>query len=194
MILGVASLNGAHIQAQENRTEPILEERRIEETQFPIEDPETLPLSPEESNTLFSVWDFLRMLLILGAIIGVIYIIFHFLKKAGAPRVQESQVIRILSSQPLGSGKYLHLVELGNQVYFLGAAENSVTLLSCIEDKETLDTLRLQVSQQNPAGRRNFSDLLSGMFRREEGAIPGQKNLPLSTDFLKKQRERLKKL
>ena len=175
--------------AQEN-----IQSTEIDETQFRIEDPETLPLEGPETASLFSVWDFVRMLLIMGAIIGVIYLIFHFLKKAGGPKKQESQSIKVLSSQSLGSGKNLHLIEIGTQIYLIGAAENSVSLVSQIQDKETLDILRLQGADQGNPEKRNFADLFTSIFKRDEGAVTGKGPASLSSDFLRRQRERIKKL
>ncbi len=166
-----------------------------DETQITIgEGEETIPLPETERTSLFSFWDFVRMILIFGVVIGVIYLLYRILKKAGGPKTIDGNLLRVISSKNIGGNKYLHLVEVGNQVWLVGAGDSAVSLVAEITEKETLDSIKLQASAESNTGRRSFGDLMMGMFRRE----PRMNNIggtnAFSTDFLKKQRERLKKM
>ncbi|MCF6334889.1 MAG: flagellar biosynthetic protein FliO [Spirochaetales bacterium] len=148
---------------------------------------------PGETSTLntFSAWDFIRMLLVLGGVLAFIYLIFFILKKAGSPRIISSSTISVLSSQNLESGRSLHLVEVGPQVFLIGSGEGSVRLISEITDKEALDTIKLDKSVNNESSR-TFTDTFLGLFRKG-GNIDSKTELPAS-GFLRNQRERLKKM
>jgi flagellar protein FliO/FliZ len=135
------------------------------------------------------------LLLIFAAVIGVIYLLYKLLRKAGAPKIGETRLLKVLSSQSLGGNRSLHLVEVGNAVYLVGAGESAVSLVAEITEKETLDNIRLQASvETGVGGRRSFADLMGGMFGRGGGKTASTGLHPLSTEFLKKQRERLKKM
>ena len=76
------------------------------------------------------------MVLVLGAVIGVIYVIFYFLKRRGAPKMQDNELFSIISTQAITNNRTLHLVQVGNQYFLVGSSEQSVNLISEIEDKE----------------------------------------------------------
>ncbi|MDR1933501.1 MAG: flagellar biosynthetic protein FliO [Spirochaetales bacterium] len=147
----------------------------------------------------FGVWDFLRMILVLAVVVGLIYGVFHFIKKAGSPRDDGVRFIRVLETRPLAGNRHLHLVEVGNQIMLVGSSENGVRLVSQLEDKETLDGIRLQASRISPRPK-NFTDTLkmflgkgAGGASAPAGGEGGQAD-PGSLDFILKQKERLKKL
>ncbi|MDR2589042.1 MAG: flagellar biosynthetic protein FliO [Spirochaetales bacterium] len=136
------------------------------------------------------------MVLVLAVVVGLIYGIFYFLKRAGAPRDDGVRFIRVLESRPLAGSKHLHIVEVGNHVLLVGSADNAVSLVTEISDKETLDGIRLKASEVQPRPG-TFSELVRGLFGRR----PGENHGPAdggsrsgSSSFMKKQRERLKKL
>lgn len=147
---------------------------------------------PARLNT-FTVWDFLRMILILGAVIGLIYVIFWFIKKKGSPSLQDNDLFSIVSTQAVASNRAIHLVQVGNQYFLVGSGENSVNLISEIEDKETVDEIRLKMSQREPGGKKSFRDMLSGMFG-QSSSVRLDGGVSVKTDFLKNQRDRLKRM
>ncbi len=173
------------------------ESRETQESQQ-TPDEATLPLEGEESPeedaaqvSVFSVWDFVRMVLILGAVIAAIYGVFYILKRSGNPKFQENRLIRVLSSKPIAGNRSLHLIEVGNQVFLVGAADNNLSLVSEIDDKETLDAIRLQSAEVRGEEKRNFQAVLSQMFG---GTPKQQKNNGDPVGFLRQQRQRLKQL
>jgi len=144
----------------------------------------------------FGVWDFVRMVFVLAIVVALIYGVFFFIKKAGAPRDDGMRFIRVLETRPLAAGRHLHLVELGNQVLLVGSAENGVNLVSGVTDQETLDGIRLAAARMRPRTKR-FADMLMGFFGRGKAGEPPAADDPEgkgSLDYMDKQKERLKKL
>jgi flagellar biosynthetic protein FliO len=137
-----------------------------------------------------STWDFVRMLIILAGVVGVIYLLFWLLRRGSGKKIQENDLIRVLGSRSLAGNRALHLVEVGGSVYLVGASDGGVGLIAEITDKESLDSVRLKAAEENPAARRNFAQILTEIFR------PAKRPPTLGDGigFLKGQRERLKKL
>ncbi|MCX7786239.1 MAG: flagellar biosynthetic protein FliO [Spirochaetes bacterium] len=154
--------------------------------------------------TSFGIWDFLRMLLILGFVLALVYGFFHYLKKLSSPRETGLEIIRLLESKALSGNKQLHLVEVGEHVVLIGTAESSIQLILELKDKETIDAIRLKVSELPPGRHPNrFIDLVRQYFHRKpDGGAgmgfnsSGKKETPgdESLEFIRKQRERLSKL
>lgn len=143
----------------------------------------------------YGVWDFVQMLLILGLVVVGIYLLFYFLKKAGGPRQQESEVINLLSTRALQSNRSLHLVEVGKQIFLVGSSESGVALVAEIHDRESIDEIRIKAAERGTlVGRRGFRDVFAGMFTRSgPGATIGAPAID-PFGFIRQQRERLKKM
>jgi len=146
----------------------------------------------------FGIWDFLRMLLILGFVLALVYGFFHYLKKLASPRETGLEMIRLLESRVLSGNKHLHLVEVGDHIVLIGTSESSIQLLLELKDRETIDSIRLKVSElPSPRKTKGFFDLVQQYFHRKEageqaGGIDasGEESL----EFIRRQRERLNKL
>ncbi len=163
------------------------------------------PEAGEQRNIApFGIWDFFRMLLILGFVLVLVYGFFHYLKKLSSPRETGLEMVRLLESKALSGNKQLHLVEVGEHIVLIGTSESAIQLLLELKDRETIDAIRLKVSEM-PSTRqsKNFIDLVRQYFHREPRGGPGG---PLdvsgesgtsgeeSLEFIRKQRERLNKL
>jgi flagellar biosynthetic protein FliO len=137
-----------------------------------------------------STWDFVRMLIILVGVVGVIYLLFWLLRRSSGKKIQENDLIRVLGSRSLAGNRALHLIEVGGSVFLVGASDGGVGLISEIKDKEGLDSVRLKAAEQSTAARRTFPQILSEIFR------PARKPISLGEGigFLRGQRDRLKKL
>jgi flagellar protein FliO/FliZ len=151
-----------------------------------------VPAAPAaETLQVISTWDFVRMLLILGAVVAVIYLLFRLLKRGSRGRHQEAELIHLLDYRSLSGNRALHLVEVGRSLYLVGCAENSVSLVSEIVDKESLDMIRLAVSERPEPQKKGFAEVLFSMFRTDNGNGVSMKE---TLSFMKSQRDRLKKL
>jgi flagellar biogenesis protein FliO len=152
------------------------------------EEPEGAAAAAAPAGPLVSTWDFLRMLLILAAVVGVIYLLFHLLKRGFRRQLPQNDLIRVLGSRSLSSNRALHLVAMGRSVFLVGAAESGISLIAEIKDQETLDQIRLESSQGTaPQG---FAQFFQSLWKGG-----GKRNLTGdSLEFMKKQRQRLQKM
>jgi flagellar biogenesis protein FliO len=137
-----------------------------------------------------SIWDFLRMALILVVVIVAIYLLFWLLRRGAGKRVAENDLIHVLGSKSLATNRAIHLVEVGSSIYLVGSSDGGVELIAEITEKESLDSVRLQAAQQPPATRRTFQQILSEIFRPAKAPFSVGQGLGV----LKGQRDRLKKL
>ena len=168
---------------------------RVDETTLAIDIPGGGAGEADGSLNVFSAWDFIRMILILGAVVAAIYVIVYMLRRKGGPRFQENRLIRILSTKVLSSGRSLFLVEIGQQVFLVGSADNGVGLVSEITDKETLDALHLQAeSSEGGEPRRRFGEILGAVFGRVQGGKLATPSLTDPAAYIRQQRQRLKSM
>jgi len=166
-----------------------------DENTIVIEDTENPTADITPGGTAVTAWDVIRMILILAGVLILIYAIFHFMRKAGGPKFQSNNLITMHASLGLGGSKSVHLIETGQEFFLLGAAENGVNLISKIEDKESVDDLRFKISTtEAPLEARNFADIFSRLFNRGDSDVNLGKSMSKNKDFMKEQRERLKKM
>ncbi len=138
----------------------------------------------------------LRMMLVLGLVIGVIYALYALLKRSARPRAQQDAYLRVLATTTLAPGRQLHVVSLGGSAWLVGSTDSSVGLIERIDDREVVDALELRATQSPEAPRREFVDMLSawlGAAGRGPGTRGGAAGASPS-DILSRQRDRLKKL
>jgi flagellar protein FliO/FliZ len=150
---------------------------------------ETPRESPAPSGPLVSSWDFVRMLLILGGVVGVIYLLFYLLKRGFRRQLPQNDLIRVLGSRTLSGNRALHLVELGRSVFLVGAAESGISLISEIKDQETLDRLRIESAEtvKMPQG---FANFFQNLWKAAgKSSLHGD-----SLGLMKQQRQRLQKM
>jgi flagellar biogenesis protein FliO len=161
-----------------------------------IEDPEENYILPDTVENInaeaaeITIWDFIRMILILGCVVAAIYFFFYLLKRGAKGNNSENDIIRMLDYKQLNNNKGLYLIEVGTDILLVGSSDNSVNLIQKIEDKESADKIRLELSQVKEPEKRNFSDVLSGFFNPKKK----EDNVDETINFMKEQKERIKKL
>ena len=145
-----------------------------------------------------STGDFVRMVVVLAAVLGVIYLLFRFIRhgaagrRGAAGRLGNSEMIAVLGSRSLGGSRSLHLVRVAGGYYLVGAGDQAVNLVAEITDPERLDLLAAHSAGQGAAARGRFADLLA------EAGI-GTASATRATDsghtaFLRRQRDRVRRL
>ncbi len=145
---------------------------------------------PAQNTPGVSTWDFVRMLIILAAVVGAIYLLFWILRRTAGRKITENDLIHVLGSRSLAGNRSLHLVEVGSSVFLVGASDGGVELISEITDKESLDSVKLKAAEEAPGGRKNFQQLLSEIFRPAARSV----SVGEGVGFLRGQRDRLRKL
>jgi flagellar protein FliO/FliZ len=167
-----------------------------DETQLTFADEEDAE-APGGNIGTFGTWDYVRMVIVLAAVIGAIYLVFWLLKRGSRGRVQNSRIVRVLGSHGLPGNKGLHVVEVGNQIFLVGTGDETVRLISEITDQESIDEMRLIASEQESARPKSFGEALTGFFNSGNNGGPtlqGSGSNGGALDFLHKQRERVKNL
>jgi flagellar protein FliO/FliZ len=144
-----------------------------------------------QGGPLVSSWDFLRMVLILAAVVGVIYLIFWFLKRGLRRQLPQNDLIHLLGTRNLSGNRSLHLVEMGKQVFLVGSAEGSISLISEIRDRETLDSIALERSQMENRATQGFAHFFQSILKSGKQR---DSSVGATIDFMKQQRQRLEKL
>lgn len=139
----------------------------------------------------------LRMVVVLGLVIAVIYGLYALLRRSARPRTQDDPYLRVLASVQLGAGRNLHVVSLGDRAWLLGSTDSSVSLVSEVNDRELVDTLTLRAEAAPEAPRKDFATVLGELLRQRpagsarKGDAAGQ--AAKTADFFARQRDRLKK-
>jgi len=92
------------------------------------------------------IWAVAKMILGLGAVLGVLLLLVHLSKRtaAGKERFSAEGQVRLLTSKPIAPRKFVSLVEVGGQVLVLGVSEAQITLLDKIENRDFM------VKNENP--------------------------------------------
>ncbi|MDR2020749.1 MAG: flagellar biosynthetic protein FliO [Treponema sp.] len=131
------------------------------------------------------------MVAVLALTAAAIYGIVFWLKRVTRPPVPRNPHIRVLSSVPLGSSRYLYAVSVGAKTWLLGAGDGGVSLIAEITDQEAEVTAMLQdtLDGAEPAALKlpGFKALLRRLGGLQADRRPG-------ADNVRKRRERLKGL
>ncbi len=162
----------------------------VDETQLKL-DAGPADSAPIEGADL-GMWDFVRMILVLGLMVGLIWGFVHVLKRMTQRPVEELDGVKLLATFSLAPSRYLYFVEIGNRVFVLTGAENGVHNLTELDDQVLIDSLRLKASQIKPKGQ-PFWEMLKNMLGPHK---PPMVTPPASQteEFFRKQRDRLNKL
>lgn len=104
---------------------------------LPAEEATPLPAAGDPGDgaapgPVVSTWDFVRMVLLLAAVVAAIYVLFLVLRKVAGGRVEERGLIRVLDSKTLAPGRSLHLVRVADRTYLVGCSERSVSMVPAI--------------------------------------------------------------
>ncbi|MEM9423733.1 MAG: flagellar biosynthetic protein FliO, partial [Spirochaetota bacterium] len=134
---------------------------------------------------------YLRIFLILGFLIALIYVSLKFLRRLSLqkPRLPGSGGgIRVLGTQALYADRMIHVVEVGGECYLLGSSTGGVQLLDHYTDTEIKDRVILEVTAADTAG--GGTDFLRLLRNRLQGGN-GEAREAVSPDT-RSYRERLR--
>lgn len=105
-------------------------------------------------------WLLLRTIFVLGLFGGAAVLIWRWLKNRKPVGRNEDGPIRILHDYPLAIAKSLKVIEVGQEVFLLSVTQDQISLIARLENKETVDLLRLEASRARGTGGASFGDLL----------------------------------
>ena len=197
LIIIVATFAARGVTAQDKATQPkdLGEETPIGRAADTGPSGASVAAAPADSaaqTPLVSTWDFVRMLLVLAAVVGAIYVILRLLKRGSRRLSGDDGLIRVIGSRALSGGRSLHLVQVGTNLFLIGSSEGGVSLVSQIADKESVDSILLAAGEQE-GPRKGFAELLADFFSSRKGG-GGPADAAGSINFVRRQKERLRRL
>jgi len=101
----------------------------------------------------------IKMLTALGVVLGGMLVVYYFAKRILKRQVGNSKgkMIRVLESSYIGVKKNISLVEIPGAILVLGITNDNISLLSKIENQETIDGYK---KNENKKELLSFSDHL----------------------------------
>jgi len=172
-------------QAGPDVSTPATGEERVDESSLVLGAPRAEDGGATVGVSPFGFWDLARMVLVLGFVVAIIYGVFYLLKRAGSGKLAQSEMIKLVGSRSLPGNRAIYLVQVGTQVFMVGAGGETLTLLGEITEQETVDSIILEAGAADAAPRRNFGEILASLVRSDQAP---------SLDLMRQQRERLQRL
>jgi len=111
------------------------------------------PGMPETAGKMFS-----SLALVLGVMFLVFYIFKKFVLKNGLMG-GNTQTIKVLGTGVIGPKKSVSLVEVAGEVLVLGISNDNISLLSKIEDEETIEEIKTAPSATISSAWKNVKDV-----------------------------------
>ncbi len=117
---------------------------------------------------------FVRMIVALVIIVGLIYFVFWFIKKKSNVVSNDDDYLRRVAAINVAPGKSVQVVTLIDKAYLIGVTDDSITLLGEINDDELIKAMNLNADKKtNNKKPTTFSEVLD-MFLVKSGK---QKNV-----------------
>ena len=122
------------------------------------------------------------------------FILFRYFKGLSKPAVTPAGgFFRIIASEALFGSRYVHIVKAGSSYYFLASADNEVTLLEKIEDREMIQSIELYVSTM-PTEPQTFHERLVGAIQKSKIRVSVDEAVGKISGQVKKQSDKFKKM
>lgn len=156
---------------------------------------EVFPFSePQIENAAPNTFKFiLQTMLILIIFSAFLYLLFKFIVKKRGVEGTSSDLMRVMAYLPLGPNRFLQVIEIGTQMIVIGNTDSNINFITEITDKETINSLKVAVSKQQIAGPVSFKEQVQNLLNSVKSNVMGS-GVESGVDFLKKQRDRLKKM
>ena len=117
---------------------------------------------------------FVRMIVVLVIVIGLIYGVLWFIKKKTNVVKTDDEYLRRAAYINIAPGKTIEVITLIDKAYLIGVTEDNITMLGEINDDELIKAMNLTADKKNNTKKpTSFSDVLD-MFLVKKG---GQKNV-----------------
>ena len=175
----------------QSTTEPEASDQALQETpeQEPVPDYEYTEPEFEENRLSYPVL-VLRTIAVLAVIVVGLYVLFRVLVKKRNRIVTDTDIIKVHATFPLAANKLIQVVEIAEKILVLGVSESNINLIAEVEDKETIDKIKVMSSKEKK-GPLSFKDqffkLLGGK------AFPKSEQISYFNNY-KKRIDKMKKL
>lgn len=122
---------------------------------------------------------FVRMIVVLVIVIGLIYGVLWFIKKKTNVVKTDDDYLRRAAYINIAPGKTIEVITLIDKAYLIGVTEDNITMLGEIDDKELISAMNLSADKKNNTKKpATFADVLD-MFLVKKG---GSKNVFSETE------------
>ncbi|MEW5692779.1 MAG: flagellar biosynthetic protein FliO [Candidatus Hydrogenedentota bacterium] len=112
---------------------------------------------------------FIKTVIGLLIIIVIIFVISRFLWRGRRIFERKSNIIKQHYIYPLGTNKYLLLVEFSEKLLLLGVTENSINCLTEITEKDKIDNIKLELSRSEKKG--SFTSIFREETENNKGMV-----------------------
>jgi flagellar biogenesis protein FliO len=123
----------------------------------------------------------LRTLAILAVLVVAVYFVMRIFLKNRRKIVTGTDIIKVLATYPLAGNKSIQIMEIAEKVFILGVTESNINMITSVEDKETIDRIKLQSSKETKGGFQSFKDQLMKLISGK--AFTGQGQISNFSDF-----------
>lgn len=122
---------------------------------------------------------FVRMIVVLVIVIGLIYGVLWFIKKKTNVVKTDDDYLRRAAYINIAPGKTIEVITLIDKAYLIGVTEDNITMLGEIDDKELISAMNISADKKNNTKKpATFADVLD-MFLVKKG---GSKNVFSETE------------
>lgn len=152
-------------------------------------------------------WDIIKLLIILGLMVGGFYYFFKFVTKRTGLQVGGEDVINTIAVMPVGQNKNIQIIEIAGKVLVLGVADGGINLITEITNKDEIERMRIVASRTKPAPDGGFQEYIRNKInagvgkaidrvnrRRGRASFTDSGEWKNKEDYLRKQNGRLKDL
>ena len=87
-------------------------------------------------------WMIIKTILVIGLFIGGFYMFFRFVTQKAGLHISGQEAIQILSVVPVGTNKFIQIIDVAGKVFLIGVSDNSISLLTEIRDRVDIDRIR----------------------------------------------------
>ena len=123
----------------------------------------------------------LRTLAILAVLVVAVYIVMRIFLKNRRKIVTGTDIIKVIATYPLAGNKSIQIMEIAEKVFILGVTDSNINMITSVEDKETIDRIKLQSSKETKGGFQSFKDQLMKLISGK--AFTGQGKISNFSDF-----------
>ncbi len=162
--------------SQNNTSADNTAQTSVTEESIILSDDAPAGINPQNSNYKrpSTVGTFVRMIVVLIIVIGLIYGVLWFVKKKTNVVKTDDDYLRRAAWINIAPGKSVEVITLIDKAYLIGVTEDNITLLGEIDDKELISAMNINADKKNNTKKpATFSEVLD-MFLVKKG---GQKNV-----------------
>ena len=114
---------------------------------------------------------FVRMIVVLVIVIGLIYGVLWFIKKKTNVVKTDDDYLRRAAYINIAPGKTIEVITLIDKAYLIGVTEDNITMLGEIDDKELISAMNITADKKNNTKKpATFADVLDMFLVKKGGA------------------------